>query len=78
MTPSLLRQLWTLIEDTQTHILLRMDDQSLVQWLLKQIKQEQSLDGNETDMLTKYIQSRLSLIRDLAQERGIGEWVTDH
>lgn len=78
MTPSLLRQLWTLIEDTQTHILLRMDDQSLVQWLLKQIKQEQSLDGNETDMLTKYIQSRLSLIRDLAQERGIGEWVIDH
>lgn len=69
MTPTMLRQLWTLVEATQTNMLLRLDDASLVQWLLKQLKQEQSLDGKEADILSMYIQSKLSLIRDLAQER---------
>lgn len=69
MTPTMLRQLWSVIETTQANMLLKLDDASLVQWLLKQIKQERSLDGNESDILSAYIQSRLSLIRDLAQER---------
>lgn len=69
MTPTMLRQLWSVIETTQAHMLLKLDDTSLVQWLLKQIKQERSLDGNESDILSAYIQSKLSLIRDLAQER---------
>ncbi len=69
MTPSLLRQLWSLIETTQSNILLRLDDPSLVQWLLKQLKQERSLDGCETDQVCAYIQSKISLIRDLASER---------
>lgn len=69
MTPTMLRQLWSVIETTQTNMLLKLDDASLVQWLLKQLKQERSLDGKETDILSTYIQSKLSLIRDLAQER---------
>lgn len=77
MTPILLRQLWSLIETAQTHMLLKLDDQSLVQWLLKQIKQERSLDHNEVDVISAYIQSRLSLIRDLAQERQ-GVWQESH
>lgn len=70
MTPTMLRQLWSLIETTQAHLILKLDDASLVQWLLKQWKQERSLNTNEADVLKHYIQSKLSLIRDLASERG--------
>jgi len=69
MTPLLLRQLWSLVEATQAHLLLTLDDNSLVQLLLRQIGNQRSLDHQETDLLSSYIQSRLSLIRDLAQER---------
>lgn len=69
MTPTILRQLWSVVEMTQSNILLKLDDASLVQWLLKQTKTKASLDHNETHILSDYIQSRLTLIRDLAQER---------
>lgn len=69
MTPTMLRHLWSLIETTQANMLLKLDDASLIQWLLKQIKQEQTLDIDETYVLSTYIRSKLSLIRDLAQER---------
>lgn len=69
MTPSMLRQLWSLVETTQANVLVNLDDASLVQWLLKQLKMNASLNRQEADLLNDYIQSRLSLIRDLAQER---------
>jgi succinate dehydrogenase flavin-adding protein (antitoxin of CptAB toxin-antitoxin module) len=69
MSPLLLRQLWSLVETTQASILLTLDDANLVQWLVGQFKNQRSLDHHETHALRNYIQSRLSLIRDLAQER---------
>ncbi len=69
MTPTILRQLWSVVETTQSNTLLKLDDASLVQWLLKQIQTKSSLDHNETNILSDYIHSRLTLIRDLAQQR---------
>jgi succinate dehydrogenase flavin-adding protein (antitoxin of CptAB toxin-antitoxin module) len=69
MTPTILRQLWSVVETTQSNTLLKLDDASLVQWLLKQTKNKASLDQNEIHTLSDYIYSRLNLIRDLAQER---------
>ncbi|RCJ18404.1 hypothetical protein A6770_33175 [Nostoc minutum NIES-26] len=69
MTPKILRQLWSVVENSQTKTLLHMDDASLVQWLVKQTTTQALLDPNETDFLCDYIQSRLALIRDLAYER---------
>lgn len=71
MTPLMLRQLWALVETTQANILLGLDDNSLVQWLLRQVKAERSLDIHEASILTTYIQSKLTLIRDLAQQRSV-------
>jgi len=65
----MLRQLWSVIETTQATLLVNLDDATLVQWLLKQLKTNSVLNGNETDMLNDYIESRLSLIRDLAEQR---------
>jgi succinate dehydrogenase flavin-adding protein (antitoxin of CptAB toxin-antitoxin module) len=69
MTPTILRQLWSVVETTQSNTLLKLDDASLVQWLLKQTKNQASLDQQEIHVLSDYIYSRLNLIRDLAQER---------
>lgn len=73
MTPSMLRQLWILIETTQANMLLNLDDDSLEQWLLKQFNQKRSLNPDEASVLNAYIRSKLSLIRDLAQERQMTE-----
>ncbi|MBD2353265.1 hypothetical protein H6G41_01285 [Tolypothrix sp. FACHB-123] len=69
MTPKIMRQLWSVVETAQTKTLLQLDDASLVQWLVKQTNTEALLEPRETDFLCDYIQSRLSLIRDLAYER---------
>jgi hypothetical protein len=65
----MLRQLWSLIETTQATLLVNLDDATLVQWLLKQLKMNSALNGKEADLLNEYILSRLSLIRDLAEQR---------
>ncbi|ALF55480.1 MAG: hypothetical protein KAF91_12370 [Nostoc sp. TH1S01] len=69
MTPNILRQLWSVVETAQTMTLLQLDDASLVQWLVKQTTTQVFLDSHEIDSLGDYIQSRLSLIRDIAYER---------
>ncbi|MEQ8539325.1 MAG: hypothetical protein RIB93_17960 [Coleofasciculus sp. D1-CHI-01] len=69
MTPTMLRQLWSLIETTQSNLLLKLDDASLVQWILKQFKQERGLNSEEMHILNDYLYNRLSLIRDLAEQR---------
>jgi hypothetical protein len=65
----MLRQLWSLVENTQAATLVSLDDKNLVQWLIEQLKSNSSLSQNETNRAMDYIQSRISLIRDLAEER---------
>jgi succinate dehydrogenase flavin-adding protein (antitoxin of CptAB toxin-antitoxin module) len=69
MTPTIMRQLWSVVENSHTKTLLQLDDANLVQWLVKQTNTQALLEPGETDFLCDYIQSRLSLIRDLAYER---------
>lgn len=69
MSPLLLRQIWGLVEATQSQILLTLDDESLVEWLLRQLTNQRSLDSQEANLLSDYLQSHLPLIRDVAQSR---------
>ncbi|NBO30706.1 MAG: hypothetical protein LVT47_08750 [Cyanobacteria bacterium LVE1205-1] len=69
MTPLMLRQVWVVVEATQANLILKLDDASLVEWLLKKLALDYTLDHSETRVLGDYIQSRLSLIRDLAGQR---------
>ncbi|MGK7927835.1 MAG: hypothetical protein AB4290_21795 [Spirulina sp.] len=69
MTPTLLRQLWSLVENTHAPAILGRDDASLVEWLLEQLERQRSLEGHETELLSNYIRARTSLIRDLAAQR---------
>ncbi|ABG51246.1 conserved hypothetical protein [Trichodesmium erythraeum IMS101] len=69
MTPTMLRQLWSIIENSQATILVSLDDATLVQWLIKQLKTRTGINCRDADLMNEYIISRLSLIRDLAEER---------
>ncbi len=69
MTPAMLRKLWSLVEATQASLLVNLDDADLAQLLLKRLQTESNINSKEKDLLTDYIQARLSLIRDLAEAR---------
>jgi hypothetical protein len=69
MTPVMLRKLWSLVEATQASLLVNLDDADLAQLLLKRLQTESNINCQEKDLLTAYIQARLSLIRDLAEAR---------
>jgi hypothetical protein len=71
MSPLMLRQLWFLVERTQSTTLLNLDDTSLVQLLIKQLRTQRSLNHEEAAICTSYIHSRLPLIRDLARSRNL-------
>ncbi|MBC7972671.1 MAG: hypothetical protein H7Z11_21535 [Verrucomicrobia bacterium] len=69
VTPNMMRQLWALVESTQVNTLLQFEDSDLVQFLLKRFKAQQSIDAQDASNLDTYIQSKLPLIRDLAEDR---------
>lgn len=69
VTPNMMRQLWALVESTQVSTLLQFEDSDLVQFLLKRFKAQQLIDAQDTTSLDTYIQSKLPLIRDLAEDR---------
>lgn len=69
MTPKLLRQIWGVLEATQGHQLLPLDDASLVQWVLGQLANIHPLSDDEVDVCGHYIRSKVSLIRDLALQK---------
>jgi hypothetical protein len=65
MNPSVLRQFWSLIDTLHTDIPLALDDRSLVQWLMRQMRAKRLLSPEETDILSRYIGDRLPLIREM-------------
>lgn len=69
MSPLMLRQIWSVVETAQTNVLLNLDDDRLVQWLLGQLRNQQLLNSQDAHLFSNYIQSRLPLIRDLARSR---------
>jgi hypothetical protein len=69
ISSSLLRHLWSVVEETQTNILLSFSDTELVQQLMEQLEFRGLLNTEETSALDAYLNSRLLLIRDLAKAR---------
>lgn len=69
MNSSILRQLWSVIEETQSSVLLRLSDSELVKQLLTQLDSKNPLTKEEMATISGYLHSRTSLIRDLALAR---------
>lgn len=68
MSPAMIRQFWSVVDGIRSTIPINLDDTSLEQWLVRQVRSEQPLGHREVDILIHYIHARLPLIRDFAQE----------
>ncbi len=69
MNSSVLRHLWSIVEETQTTTLLKFSDADLIQQLLAQLKRKTLLTNEEINTVDAYISARVPLIRDLALAR---------
>lgn len=69
MSPLLLRQLWSVIDAAHSNHILSLDDQGLANWVMEQLCHQSSLDNMELTQVNRYIQSKLPLIRDMAQSK---------
>ncbi len=69
---SLIRQVWEVIEETQSIALLQWSDQDMVHQLTCRLQGQRSLNGQELKEVTRYLSDRTVLIRDVvADRRGI-------
>ncbi len=64
-----LRQIWLIIEQTHTRLLLELSDSQLVAQIQQQLEAEIFIPENELNAARNYLQSRIPLIRDTAQGR---------
>ncbi|GAB4356495.1 MAG: hypothetical protein Fur0042_25800 [Cyanophyceae cyanobacterium] len=69
VTPTMMRQVWSIVESMQAATLLTLDDDSLVACLTDQVACTSPLPQEERHALGGYLQSRIGLIRDLALGR---------
>ncbi|MBD3885522.1 hypothetical protein IFO70_27780 [Phormidium tenue FACHB-886] len=69
MDSSTLRYLWTVIEETQTGLLLRLNDTDLVEQLIQQLGRRKTLSRDERIVISAYLYNRTPLIRDIAHAR---------
>jgi hypothetical protein len=69
MNSSILRQLWSVVEETQANIILSFGDTELVQQLVAQVESRGLLNSEEVGTVSAYLSSRLLLIRDMARAR---------
>lgn len=69
VTPSTIRQIWSVIEETHASLLLKLSDADLLQQLLIQLADKKQLNVEEVCDVRAYIYSRIPLIRDDAQAR---------
>ncbi|BDM78805.1 hypothetical protein [Acaryochloris marina] len=67
LSPSLLHDLWQLIEELPTYSLLGWDDTRIVSWLLEQFEHRSCLKEEDRASLEQYLDSHLLLIREMAE-----------
>lgn len=68
MSPAIIRLFWDSVNQAQPNLLLNLDDDGLMSWLVDQVKQRSSLDQSQQSDLSHYISDRLPLIREMAYQ----------
>ncbi|WP_404783680.1 hypothetical protein [Altericista sp. CCNU0014] len=67
MNSCILRRLWSVVEETQTPVILELNDADLVQQLLHQFQNRHALTRTEAQAVRCYLGDRLALIRDMVR-----------
>jgi hypothetical protein len=66
---SLLRILWSVVEEINLRDLLTLSDTALAALLLRQVSRRVLLSGTDQEHLHRYIGTKIHLIRDMAENR---------
>ncbi len=69
---TVLRLLWTVIEESHSQDLLTLSDTALIAMLMQQVSYRVLLTGEEVCNLYTYLSLKLTLIRDMADFRRSG------
>lgn len=69
MPPSILRHIWSVIEETHASFLLKLSDTELLEHLIGRLTDRKQLNVEELCDIKPYIYARIPLIRDDAQAR---------
>lgn len=64
--PSVLRLLWKVVSEVNYPELLSLPDRELSQVLMQKVSNQVALDPEEAEKLDAYVNSKLLLIRDIA------------
>jgi hypothetical protein len=64
--PGRIRQLWSLVDETHSHLLHELSDSELTSQLLETLSHQYGLNREEKLAISGYLQMRIPLIRDLA------------
>ncbi|YAI81805.1 MAG: hypothetical protein ACQJCO_08455 [cyanobacterium endosymbiont of Rhopalodia sterrenbergii] len=69
MNISIIRQLWSIVEESSAKTLVNLDDSDLVSHLLKKLNAQYSLSLEDLQVMKVYFRSKTVLIRDIACSR---------
>ena len=69
LSNSTLRHIWQIVEKAQARLLLEFTDSELVRWIQIQLESQIFVSDWEINAACNYIQTRIPLIRDLAESR---------
>ncbi|WGT68192.1 hypothetical protein [cyanobacterium endosymbiont of Epithemia clementina EcSB] len=69
MKTSIIRQLWSIVEESSAKTLVNLDDSDLVSQLLKKLDAQYSLSSEDLQVMKVYFRSKTVLIRDIAHSR---------
>lgn len=69
LSSSVLRLAWAAVEETSPRDLLTMSDSMVVKLLLQHVDRNILLSSEEVGALSSYLNSKVLLIRDLAEAR---------
>ncbi len=68
MTPAIIRLFWDSVSQAHPNLLLNLDDDGLMSWLVDQVKERSILDCHQQNDLSDYISDRIPLIREMAYQ----------
>lgn len=69
MDIQVVRELWSVIEQTEAALLLSLSDNDLVMQIVERLQRFKTLNPNQYLFATTYVSARTPLIRDLAKSR---------
>ncbi|MEM8718586.1 MAG: hypothetical protein AAGE84_04660 [Cyanobacteria bacterium P01_G01_bin.39] len=65
----ILRRIWQSVETSNPGALIRLSDQEIVENLTSQVKNTLPLSSEDINILGRYLEARIPLIRDLAYSK---------